>query len=259
MAAAFARAQRGNAPCHAGLRFPGRSWSLLAFERRSSAVWPWACLRPCPARRPRGGRAARARGTRGSPATNPCPRVRRGYSPTAAAGIVGNLGQESRFNSGIVGDNGTSGGLAQWHGERLQDLEQYAIAQGKDCRDPQVQLDFLDKEVRQNPQLFAALNSAKSPAPAAAVFIGGFERPAAASANAARREAIAQSVDSGTQFASLGDSDATAYATPETPAVPPVSAAAGRHNPARRRIDRGRSFWRPVPEAESSSPAIGCE
>src|SRR5208282_6856609 len=36
------------------------------FERRSWAQWPWACLRPCPARRPRGGRAARARGTRGS-------------------------------------------------------------------------------------------------------------------------------------------------------------------------------------------------
>ena len=36
------------------------------FKRRSWARWPWDCLRPCPARRPRGGRAARARGTRGS-------------------------------------------------------------------------------------------------------------------------------------------------------------------------------------------------
>jgi hypothetical protein len=36
------------------------------FKRRSWARWPWARLRPCPARRPRGGRAARARGTRGS-------------------------------------------------------------------------------------------------------------------------------------------------------------------------------------------------
>src|ERR1700733_8475464 len=38
MAAACARARRRNAPCRAGLRFPGRSWPLLAFERRSSAV-----------------------------------------------------------------------------------------------------------------------------------------------------------------------------------------------------------------------------
>src|SRR5580692_8322391 len=67
MTAACAPALRRNGPCRVGLRFPGRSWSLLAFERRSSAVWPWASLRPCPALQPRGGRAARARGTRGSP------------------------------------------------------------------------------------------------------------------------------------------------------------------------------------------------
>src|SRR4029077_672012 len=59
MAAVCAPARQRNAPCRAVLRFLGRSWSLLAFERRSSAVWPWASLRPCPARRPRGGRAAR--------------------------------------------------------------------------------------------------------------------------------------------------------------------------------------------------------
>src|SRR5271165_4532728 len=59
---------RRNAPYGAVPRFQGRvrSCPLLAFERRSWAQWPWACLRPCPARRPRGGRAARARGTRGS-------------------------------------------------------------------------------------------------------------------------------------------------------------------------------------------------
>ena len=49
-------------------RFRGRvgSYPLLAFERRSWAVWPWACLRPCPALKPRDRRATRARGTRGS-------------------------------------------------------------------------------------------------------------------------------------------------------------------------------------------------
>jgi hypothetical protein len=50
------------------LDFGGRvgSHPLLAFERRSWAVWPWACLRPCPTLKPRDRRAARARGTRGS-------------------------------------------------------------------------------------------------------------------------------------------------------------------------------------------------
>src|SRR5271165_6871659 len=68
MAAGFAPAPRRNAPCRAIPRFRDRvrSCPLLAFERRSWAQWPWVCLRPCPARRPRGGRAARARGTRGS-------------------------------------------------------------------------------------------------------------------------------------------------------------------------------------------------
>ena len=41
-------------------------YPLLAFERRSWVVWPWACLRPCPAPKPRDRRAARARETRGS-------------------------------------------------------------------------------------------------------------------------------------------------------------------------------------------------
>jgi hypothetical protein len=47
------------------------SWSYRVMytprvERRSWVVRPWACLRPCPAPKPRDGRAARARGTRGS-------------------------------------------------------------------------------------------------------------------------------------------------------------------------------------------------
>src|ERR1700677_4089295 len=46
-------------------RFRGRvgSYPLLALGRRSWAVWPWACLRPCPARKPRDRRATRARGS----------------------------------------------------------------------------------------------------------------------------------------------------------------------------------------------------
>src|SRR6202035_4396326 len=66
--AVFAPAQRRNAPFRAIPRFRGRvgSYPLLAFERRSWAVWPWACLRPCRAPKPRDRRAARARGTRGS-------------------------------------------------------------------------------------------------------------------------------------------------------------------------------------------------
>ena len=64
----FAPAPQRNAPYRAIPRFRGRvgSCALLAFERRSWAVWPWAFFRPCPALKPRDRRAARARGTRGS-------------------------------------------------------------------------------------------------------------------------------------------------------------------------------------------------
>ena len=67
-AAVSAPAPQRNAPSRAIPRSRGRvgSYPLLAFERRSGAVWPWACLRPCPAPKPRDRRAARARGTRGS-------------------------------------------------------------------------------------------------------------------------------------------------------------------------------------------------
>src|SRR6202451_4317779 len=66
--AAFAPAPQRNAPSLATPRFRGRvgSYPLLAFQRRSWAVWPWACFRPCPTLRPLERRAARARGTRGS-------------------------------------------------------------------------------------------------------------------------------------------------------------------------------------------------
>jgi hypothetical protein len=66
--AVFAPAPQRNAPSRAIPRFRGRvaSYPLLAFERRSWAVWPWAFPRPCPALKPRDRRATRARETRGS-------------------------------------------------------------------------------------------------------------------------------------------------------------------------------------------------
>jgi hypothetical protein len=66
--AVFTPTPQRNTPSRAIPQFRDRvgSYPLLAFERRSWTVWPWACLRPCPAPKPRDRRAARARGTRGS-------------------------------------------------------------------------------------------------------------------------------------------------------------------------------------------------
>jgi hypothetical protein len=55
--------------------------------------------------------------------------VGKGYTVEQAAGIVGNLHTESGFDPAAIGDNGTSGGLAQFHNERLtKGLEENPIA-----------------------------------------------------------------------------------------------------------------------------------
>jgi Phage tail lysozyme len=74
--------------------------------------------------------------------------VSRGWSPEAAAMMAGNIKAESNFNTGATGDRGTSVGLAQWHGPRARALMDAARAAGKDWRDRDFQLDFLDKEFR---------------------------------------------------------------------------------------------------------------
>lgn len=44
--------------------------------------------------------------------------MKNGLTKEQAAGIVGNLHAESKFNTSILGDNKTSYGIAQWHGDR---------------------------------------------------------------------------------------------------------------------------------------------
>ncbi len=101
----------------------------------------------------------------------------RGYTPEQAAGIVGNLVHESGMQPGAVGDSGTSGGLAQFHNERLTALKQFAADKGKPATDFQTQLEFIDKELNSTEApTRAKLLAAKTPEQAAAAFID-YERP----------------------------------------------------------------------------------
>lgn len=104
--------------------------------------------------------------------------VRKGYSPVAAAGIVGNLVQESGVRStGVVGDGGTAFGVAQWREERFDNLKRFAKGQGKDWRDEEVQFAFIDHELNTSEgRAGSALKEAKTPEEAAAAF-AHFERP----------------------------------------------------------------------------------
>lgn len=101
----------------------------------------------------------------------------RGYSPEQSAGIVGNLVHESGMDSAASGDSGTSGGLAQFHNERLANLRKYAATVGKPATDFQTQLEFIDKELNSSEApTRAKLMAAKTPEQAAAAFID-YERP----------------------------------------------------------------------------------
>jgi hypothetical protein len=103
--------------------------------------------------------------------------IAKGYSPIAAAGIVGNTIHESGVNPYSSGDSGTSGGIAQFHNERLTALKAFAAAAGKPATDLQTQVDFIDHELHTTETgTLAKLQAAKTPEQAGAAFID-YERP----------------------------------------------------------------------------------
>lgn len=72
----------------------------------------------------------------------------RGYTPHAAAAIVGHGVQESGMSpSGVTGDGGTAIGAFQWRGPRAQALQHYAVDTGQDWKKIDTQLGFLDHEL----------------------------------------------------------------------------------------------------------------
>lgn len=106
----------------------------------------------------------------------------KGYSPHAAQGIVDNLLDESGLNTGAVGDSGTAFGLAQWRGPRFENLKKFAASQGKDWRDFDTQVDFVDYEMRNRLDpgagvAFAKLQAARDPNEAYNAFVQHYERP----------------------------------------------------------------------------------
>jgi hypothetical protein len=105
--------------------------------------------------------------------------MQRGYSEVAAKGILMNLNSESSLNTSASGDSGNALGLAQWNGPRKADLIAFAKAQGKSPNDYNVQLDFLDSEMKgKYSSTYDAVQNAKTPGEAAVAFLNGFEKPA---------------------------------------------------------------------------------
>jgi|GEM_PF-2256363 len=68
-------------------------------------------------------------------------------SAIQAAGIMGNMTQESGFSPTATNPSSGAYGIAQWFGSRETGLESFASSKGKDKSDINVQLQYLEKEL----------------------------------------------------------------------------------------------------------------
>jgi hypothetical protein len=107
-----------------------------------------------------------------------------GYTPAAAAGIEGNIYQESKGDPESAGSGG--GGLIGW-----TPLPPGFVT-GNAAADLRTQLNALLTFDEQQAQYIPALNAAASPAQAAAIYMNDFERPGFPQAG--NREAAAEAV-----------------------------------------------------------------
>lgn len=104
----------------------------------------------------------------------------RGWSPMAAAAIAGGLAAEGLGNTesrnpGDGRDGTDSIGIGQWNSDRAAALKAFAAEQGKDWRDRETQLAFVDKELRgREGKWGAALAKAQTPEEAARAMVSYF-------------------------------------------------------------------------------------
>lgn len=115
---------------------------------------------------------------------------KKGVPPHIAAGIVGNLIQESgNFRPDVVtdditGDNGTSHGIAQWHKDRWPAYLRWASSQGRNPKELDSQLEYVYVEATQRGDL-DKVSTAKTSSEAANLFAKYYERPAVIDKNRA--------------------------------------------------------------------------
>lgn len=115
----------------------------------------------------------------------------KGLPPHIAAGIVGNLMQESgNFRPDVIrdeirGDKGMSHGIAQWQKERWPAFLRWASSQGKNPKELDTQLEYVYVEATQRGDL-QKVSTAKTSSEAANLFAKYYERPAVIDKNRAR-------------------------------------------------------------------------
>lgn len=124
-----------------------------------------------------------------------------GFTDSEAAGITGNIAQESMFDTEALSRDGyNSHGLVQWTGDRKAHLEQFARENGLDPKDWRTQVDFISEEMNTTERsAFEALrkNPNITPEEAAHIVREQYERPDPAVANDAYRQQVAREVYNG--------------------------------------------------------------
>lgn len=71
-----------------------------------------------------------------------------GLNKAGAAGVLGNIVNESSFDPNALGDGGTSYGICQWHNSRWEDLKKYCNSHNLDWKTLDGQLEFLNYELK---------------------------------------------------------------------------------------------------------------
>lgn len=100
----------------------------------------------------------------------------KGLPPNAIYGIMGNLMLESGFNTSATNPKSGAYGLAQWLGNRHQELNNYAFAHNEQPDNINAQLGFLWHELTSGySSTLSQLQGATSPADAARIFEAGYE------------------------------------------------------------------------------------
>lgn len=111
-----------------------------------------------------------------------------GLNDTAAAGVMGNMAQESSMNPQEAG-----GGLMQWINGRWTALVNYARSKGLSPDSAAAQVGYFGQELTAGNEgiTLQGLNAQPSPAAAALYVSENYERPKASAANNPNREAQA--------------------------------------------------------------------
>lgn len=105
-----------------------------------------------------------------------------GFNDTQAAGIMGNIEQESGFDpeAAYVGPESDAYGIIQWVGPRRAALEAYAASKGKDKSDLGIQLEYMKKELESSGYKSTVLDPIKAStniAEATRIWLEKFEVP----------------------------------------------------------------------------------